>query len=84
MGREFELKYRCSDESFEALKAAYPHCVTIEMATTYYDTFDGKLSNRHWTLRRRMENGKSVCTPSVVYGPALAYVLLIVIYHPLL
>ena len=62
MGREFELKYRCSDESFEALKAAYPHCVTIEMATTYYDTFDGKLSNRHWTLRRRMENGKSVCT----------------------
>jgi inorganic triphosphatase YgiF len=32
------------------------------METTYYDTFDGKLNNRHWTLRRRYENGKSVCT----------------------
>ena len=32
------------------------------MATTYYDTFDGKLSSRHWTLRRRFENGVSVCT----------------------
>ena len=31
------------------------------METTYYDTFDGKMANYHWTLRRRMENGKSVC-----------------------
>ena len=62
MGREFELKYRCSAEDFEALKAAYEGFATIEMETTYYDTFDGKLNNRHWTLRRRYENGKSVCT----------------------
>ena len=62
MGREFELKYRCSAEDFEALKAAYEGFTTIEMETTYYDTFDGKLNNRHWTLRRRYENGKSVCT----------------------
>lgn len=62
MGREFELKYRCSAEDFEALKAAYEGFTTIEMETTYYDTFDGKLNNRHWTLRRRYENGRSVCT----------------------
>ena len=62
MGREFELKYRCSAEDFEALKAAYDGYTTIEMETTYYDTFDGKLNNRHWTLRRRFENGVSVCT----------------------
>ena len=62
MGREFELKYSCSAEDFEALKAAYEGFTTIEMETTYYDTFDGKLNNRHWTLRRRYENGRSVCT----------------------
>ena len=62
MGREFELKYRCSAEDFEALKAAYAGYTTIEMETTYYDTFDAKLNNRHWTLRRRFENGVSVCT----------------------
>ena len=62
MGREFELKYGCSDVDFASLKATYPDCVTIEMETTYYDTFDGKMNNRHWTLRRRFENGVSVCT----------------------
>ena len=62
MGREFELKYRCTAEDFEALKADYTGFTTIEMETTYYDTFDGKLNNRHWTLRRRFENGVSVCT----------------------
>ncbi len=62
MGREFELKYRCSEADFEALKADYTGCTTIEMETTYYDTFDGKLNFIHWTLRRRFENGVSVCT----------------------
>lgn len=62
MGREFELKYRCSDADFEALKAAFEGFHTIEMETTYYDTFDGKLNFRHWTLRRRYENGVSICT----------------------
>ena len=62
MGREFELKYRCSAEDFAALKATYEGFATINMETTYYDTFDGKLNNRHWTLRRRYENGKSICT----------------------
>ncbi len=62
MGREFELKFRATAEQFAALKADYPHLQPMEMETTYYDTFDGKMSNYHWTLRRRMENGKSICT----------------------
>jgi inorganic triphosphatase YgiF len=32
------------------------------METTYYDTPDGALSARNYTLRRRMENDQSVCT----------------------
>lgn len=62
MGREFELKFRATAEQFAALKAAFPHLQPMEMETTYYDTFDGKMGNYHWTFRRRMENGKSVCT----------------------
>ncbi len=62
MGREFELKYRCTPEGFAAIREAYGEFETIAMETTYYDTFDGKLGNAHWTLRRRMENGKSICT----------------------
>lgn len=62
MGREFELKFRATEAQFAALKADYPDLQPIEMETTYYDTFDGKMGNCHWTFRRRMENGKSVCT----------------------
>ena len=62
MGREFELKYRCTEEMFEALKDAYKGYTAIEMETAYYDTFDAKLNFRRWTLRRRFENGVSVCT----------------------
>ena len=62
MGREFELKYSCTEEAFAALQAAFTDFTTIQMETTYYDTFDGRLGNNRWTLRRRYENGKSICT----------------------
>lgn len=62
MGREFELKYSCTEEAFAALQQDFAGFTPIEMETTYYDTFDGRLSNNRWTLRRRYENGKSVCT----------------------
>jgi len=62
MGREFELKYRCTEESFAALLADFADFTPIEMETTYYDTFDGRLGNNRWTLRRRFENGRSICT----------------------
>ena len=32
------------------------------METAYYDTPEGALGKRRWTLRRRYENGSSVCT----------------------
>lgn len=62
MGREFELKYAATAADLEILKKKYPHLVPISMETTYYDNADGWLGRMHWTLRRRMENEKSVCT----------------------
>ena len=62
MGREFELKYAATAADLEKIKLRYPRLSPIVMETTYYDTPDGLLGNLHWTLRRRMENGKSVCT----------------------
>lgn len=62
MGREFELKYGADAAQLEAIREAYGDFTEIRMETTYYDTFDGKLFNRRWTLRQRMENGRSVCT----------------------
>lgn len=62
MAREFELKYRCDSAALAAIRETYGDFSTTEMETTYYDTYDLKLSYHHWTLRRRMENGKAVCT----------------------
>lgn len=62
MAREFELKYRCDSAALAAIRETYGAFSTTEMETTYYDTFDLKLSFHQWTLRRRMENGVSVCT----------------------
>ena len=62
MGREFELKFRTDADVLEKIRQKYQNFTTITMETTYYDTFDLKLAFHHWTLRRRMENGLSVCT----------------------
>ena len=62
MGREFELKFRADDVVIAAIREKYGSFTTISMETAYYDTFDLKLSMHRWTLRRRMENGTSVCT----------------------
>ncbi len=62
MGREFELKFRTDANVLEEIREKYQDFTTISMETTYYDTFDLKLAFHHWTLRRRMENGVSVCT----------------------
>ena len=62
MGREFELKYRADGEVLAAIRKCYTGFAPISMETTYYNTPDGELGNRRWTLRRRFENGVSVCT----------------------
>ena len=62
MGREFELKFRADEEKIAAIAAKFGDFTAISMETTYYDTRDRRLSPLHWTLRRRYENGKSVCT----------------------
>ena len=63
MGIEIELKYRANPEQQQALLERYKDkAQTITMETTYYDTADRKLSARKITLRRRLENGVSVCT----------------------
>ena len=62
MGREFELKYDASLDAMMTLIARYPQMTEIEMKTTYYDDHEGRLSKLHWTLRKRMENQKSVCS----------------------
>lgn len=62
MGQEFELKFAATQAQQEAIFATYGPWETIEMETTYFDTPNHALSVRHITLRRRMENGISVCT----------------------
>ncbi len=62
MGREFEYKYRASASQLEAIRRAFGGFAAIEMETVYYDTPDKALRGRHWTLRRRLENGRPVCT----------------------
>ena len=71
MGIEFELKYRATPAQQAALLARFSQGVrAISMETTYYDTPGRDLSRRHITLRRRFENGASVCTVKTPAGEA--------------
>ena len=62
MGREFELKYRADAATIAGIRERSGGFAAISMETAYYDTPLGELGRRHWTLRRRYENGLSVCT----------------------
>ena len=62
MGREFERKYRADSGIIAAIRASFGDFSEIRMETVYYDTLDAALSRRRWMLRRRYENGISVCT----------------------
>lgn len=63
MGIEYERKYKADPQALDRLEQALSQGKTvIRMETTYYDTPDHAFSARHWTVRRRMENEKSVCT----------------------
>ena len=64
MGREFELKYAVKSVAVleKILEYIGRTAEEIRMATTYYDTADGALSARKWTLRLRKENDDFVVT----------------------
>ena len=62
MGREFELKYQATPETIAAIHGKFGDFTPISMETTYYDTADLALRQRRWTLRQRLENGRTVCT----------------------
>ena len=61
MASEFEVKYRSSPAAMELLEAAYGPFETVTMETAYYDAPGRPLATRYWTLRRRLENGCSIC-----------------------
>lgn len=63
MGYEFELKFAATPDILAQVQREYPaDWQKITMETTYYDDPDRRLSALHYTLRRRLENGVSVCT----------------------
>lgn len=63
MGIEYELKYRADRQTLDAIGAGFDAPATVyQMESTYYDTPDRALSQRHITLRRRLENSVCVCT----------------------
>ena len=61
MGKEFELKYKASPAVLTAMEQAFGGFTPITMETTYYDTPGRDLGALRWTLRRRFENGVSIC-----------------------
>ena len=62
MGLELEWKYASNDAQQAEVLVSFGPWHSIQMETTYYDTPDRVLSAEHITLRRRLENGKSICT----------------------
>ena len=63
MGVEFELKYGADRQQQEVIRQAFAGAEKMyQMQTTYYDTPTGRFSAKKCTLRRRLENGVSVCT----------------------
>ena len=70
MATEYELKYRANEEILAAIDGEFPGGAVIEMETAYYDTPTGAMSKRRYTLRRRLENGSSVCTLKTPAGDA--------------
>ena len=62
MGKEFELKFAATPAQQDTIAEELGGFAPIAMETTYYDTPEGILSAMRITLRRRLENGQSVCT----------------------
>lgn len=70
MATEYELKFKATAEVLSAIDGAFPGGVAMQMETAYYDTPTGAMSERRYTLRRRLENGVPVCTLKIPAGNA--------------
>lgn len=71
MGIEYERKFRADPSILLEINATFSEASReISMETVYYDTPSGALSAKRYTLRRRLENGISVCTLKVPAGDA--------------
>ena len=70
MATEYELKFKATEEVLLAIDTAFPGATVMEMETAYYDTPSGAMSGQRYTLRRRLENGISVCTLKAPAGDA--------------
>ena len=71
MGIEYERKFRADPSILLEINAMFSEASReISMETVYYDTPSGALSAKRYTLRRRLENGISVCTLKVPAGDA--------------
>ena len=68
MGKEFELKFAATPAQQAQIAALYGPFSEIAMETTYYDTKTFDFSAQKMTLRRRYENGLSVCTLKAPLG----------------
>lgn len=63
MAIEYERKFRATEPVLNEIRKVFSGEEQVfAMETTYYDAPDKALSNRWYTLRRRMENDRSVCT----------------------
>ena len=63
MGLEYEKKYCANREVLQKMQQSFSEpSYVLNMETTYYDTPDNALSKQKITLRRRFENGISICT----------------------
>ncbi len=66
MGKELEFKYRVSLLQFRLMDHIQEEFggqwESVHMVSTYFDTREGELENRRWTLRLRKENDVQVIT----------------------
>lgn len=68
MAIEYEVKFKMDAEHFSTFCEEIPGPEThYDMETTWFDTPSGALTARHYTLRQRLENGKSVFTLKTPY-----------------
>jgi inorganic triphosphatase YgiF len=71
MSTEYEWKFNAVPSVLAEIDRAFSgDRQLLTMETVYYDTPSGALSARHYTLRKRMENGVPVCTLKTPSGAA--------------